>query len=227
MLSWLCSAYCLWPLPCSFYAAPDLCGCCKLTAQHPPGSSCPFLELYAFCDLKKCLKTTQGPHYPPVLFPRGAPVLVPSCLQLRLNAQQLDEKRAAEAAVEEIKELIDAATSESSKEQLSEELTARQAKLDELMAGFEVRTGRVFFQQEGCRVGFCGLAAASFGCLSGARYAPLTGSSLCAAQHSTLDGWLQQVAPAGWGQLEAPLPYKDSPMQVARLQLALKLKVHC
>lgn len=57
--------------------------------------------------------------------------------KLRLNAQQLDEKRAAEAAVEEINELIDAATSESSKEQLQEELTARQAKLDELMAGFE------------------------------------------------------------------------------------------
>jgi hypothetical protein len=58
--------------------------------------------------------------------------------QLRLNAQQLEEKRAAEAAVDEIKELIEAATSEGSKEPLQEELNARQAKLDELMAGFEV-----------------------------------------------------------------------------------------
>jgi hypothetical protein len=33
-------------------------------------------------------------------------------LQLRLNAQQLEEKRAAEAAVEEVQELIEAETSE-------------------------------------------------------------------------------------------------------------------
>lgn len=59
-------------------------------------------------------------------------------MQLRLNSQQLDEKRAAEAAVDEIKELLEAATSEASKEQLQEELNARQGKLDELMAGFEV-----------------------------------------------------------------------------------------
>lgn len=58
--------------------------------------------------------------------------------QLRLNAQQLDEKRAAESAVEEIRELLDAATSEESKDQLAEELKARQSKLDDLLAGFEV-----------------------------------------------------------------------------------------
>lgn len=34
---------------------------------------------------------------------------------------------------------MEAATSESSKEQLQEELKARQSKLDDLMAGFEVR----------------------------------------------------------------------------------------
>jgi hypothetical protein len=69
---------------------------------------------------------------------------VPACAlslspQLRLNAQQLDEKRAAESAVEEIRELLDAATSEESKDQLGEELKARQGKLDDLLAGFEVR----------------------------------------------------------------------------------------
>lgn len=55
-----------------------------------------------------------------------------------MNAQQLDEKLAAEAAIDEVKELLDAATSDSSRDQLNEELAARQAKLDELMAGFEV-----------------------------------------------------------------------------------------
>lgn len=70
------------------------------------------------------------------------PARLLSCLpapQLRLNAQQLDEKRAAESAVEEIRELLDAATSEESKDQLGEELKARQSKLDDLLAGFEVR----------------------------------------------------------------------------------------
>lgn len=59
-------------------------------------------------------------------------------LQLRLNAQQLEDKRAAEAAVAEIEELIAAETEEAGKEPLKEELHARQAQLDELLAGFEV-----------------------------------------------------------------------------------------
>lgn len=57
--------------------------------------------------------------------------------KLRLNAAQLEEKRAAEAAVEEVQELIEAETSEDGKGPLREELAARQAKLDELVAGFE------------------------------------------------------------------------------------------
>ena len=85
-----------------------------------------------------------------------------SVLQLRLNAQQLEEKRAAEAAVDEIKELIDAATSEASKDQLQEEMTARQGKLDELMAGFEV-----------CKHGECSIA-----CMQGARYYMIAVSKL-------------------------------------------------
>lgn len=61
-----------------------------------------------------------------------------SCLQLRLNPQQLDEKRTAEAAVNEIKELLTAETDAASKAGLEEELKARQTALDELMDGFEV-----------------------------------------------------------------------------------------
>jgi hypothetical protein len=39
-------------------------------------------------------------------------VLLLLLLQLRLNAAQLEEKRAAEAAVEEVQELLEAETSE-------------------------------------------------------------------------------------------------------------------
>jgi hypothetical protein len=58
--------------------------------------------------------------------------------QLRLNPQQLEEKKAAEDAVAEIKELITAEDDDSKKADLEEELKARQSALDELMEGFEV-----------------------------------------------------------------------------------------
>jgi hypothetical protein len=85
-----------------------------------------------------CCCRLPAPH-PALLSP------APPRAQLRLNAAQLEEKRAAEAAIDEVKVLLEAAdgsqadASASSKEQLTEELAARQAKLDELMAGFEVR----------------------------------------------------------------------------------------
>lgn len=66
---------------------------------------------------------------------RGACLLL---LQLRLNAQQLEEKRAAEAAVAEIEELLAAEEDDAQQGPLKEELQARQAQLDELIAGFEV-----------------------------------------------------------------------------------------
>jgi hypothetical protein len=59
-------------------------------------------------------------------------------LQLRLNAQQLEEKRAAEAAVTEIEELLAAESTEEGQQPLKEELSARQAALDKLMEDFEV-----------------------------------------------------------------------------------------
>lgn len=58
---------------------------------------------------------------------------------MRLNAQQLEEKRAAEAAVAEIEELLAAEENDAQKGPLKEELQARRAQLDELIAGFEVR----------------------------------------------------------------------------------------
>lgn len=60
-------------------------------------------------------------------------------LQLRLNPQQLEEKKAAEAAVSEVTELIEAEEDAAKKADLQVELKARQDALDELMDGFEVR----------------------------------------------------------------------------------------
>eukprot|EP00879_Flechtneria_rotunda_P004671 GHRR01004933.1.p1 GENE.GHRR01004933.1~~GHRR01004933.1.p1 ORF type:complete len:299 (+),score=89.26 GHRR01004933.1:92-988(+) len=57
--------------------------------------------------------------------------------KLRLNAQQLEDKRAAEAAVAEVQELLAAEPDEAAQAGIREELAARQAQLDELMAGFE------------------------------------------------------------------------------------------
>ncbi len=59
-------------------------------------------------------------------------------LQLRLNAEQIAEKKAAEAAVAEIKALMDDADDATPKDTLELELAARQSTLDELMDGFEV-----------------------------------------------------------------------------------------
>ncbi|GBF93336.1 hypothetical protein Rsub_06374 [Raphidocelis subcapitata] len=57
--------------------------------------------------------------------------------KLRLNPQQLEEKRAAETAISEIAELVDAEPEADKKSELREELAARKAALDELMDGFE------------------------------------------------------------------------------------------
>ncbi|KAI8467598.1 MAG: hypothetical protein J3K34DRAFT_32241 [Monoraphidium minutum] len=57
--------------------------------------------------------------------------------KLRLNPQQLDEKRAAEAAIAEIQDVHDGETDSVKKGELAEELTARKAALDALMDGFE------------------------------------------------------------------------------------------
>lgn len=58
-------------------------------------------------------------------------------VKLRLNAQQLEEKRAAEAAVEEIKHQIEAEGSTATAEVLQAELLSRQHSLDELLERFE------------------------------------------------------------------------------------------
>lgn len=113
----------------------------RARARGPVLSLCPAAGTQGLqdgCGLRRGLsrarvRPTRAPPCPAPRSPRP---------QLRLNAAQLDEKRAAEAAIEEVQELLDAATSEDSKGQLKEELAARQAKLDELMAGFEVRRGR-------------------------------------------------------------------------------------
>lgn len=113
----------------------------------PAGACCAYMIRNNMSTLlvhQQLFSFAQQPPLPPICCSRASHCLYTfflSVLQLRLNAQQLDEKRAAESAVDEIRELLDAATSEASKDQLQEELKARQAKLDELMAGFEVRGG--------------------------------------------------------------------------------------
>lgn len=70
--------------------------------------------------------------------PRCQSCRLPPLLQLRLNPQQLEEKRAHEAAVKEIEDEISLEDDNSKREVLSTELAARQQKLDALMERFEV-----------------------------------------------------------------------------------------
>jgi hypothetical protein len=64
--------------------------------------------------------------------------------QLRLNHAQLEQKEAAEAAVEEVKAELAVAEDDSKKELLKVELADREEKLDALMEGFAVSRHQCF-----------------------------------------------------------------------------------
>lgn len=63
----------------------------------------------------------------------------PARSQLRLSPQQVEEKRAHEAAVQEIQDEISLEDDDAKRVVLAAELKARQDKLEALMEGFEVR----------------------------------------------------------------------------------------
>ena len=60
------------------------------------------------------------------------------CAQLRLTPDQVEAKRALEAAVEEVKEELTLEDDASKKDELTVELKEREAKLDSLIQSFEV-----------------------------------------------------------------------------------------
>ena len=59
-------------------------------------------------------------------------------MQLRLSPDQLDAKTALESAVEEVKQELVAESDDQKKDALKVELKEREAKLDTLLAEFEV-----------------------------------------------------------------------------------------
>ena len=62
-------------------------------------------------------------------------------LQLRLTPDQNDEKQAAELAVKEAQDELEAETETEKKDALKKEIAERQEKLTTLVAGFEVISG--------------------------------------------------------------------------------------
>lgn len=60
-------------------------------------------------------------------------------MQLRLSPDQVEAKKALEAAVSEVKEEIEGEQDAEKKELLAVELKDREQKLDDLMTEFEVR----------------------------------------------------------------------------------------
>lgn len=59
-------------------------------------------------------------------------------VQLRLDPEQNDQKRAAEEAVKEVEDELDAETDESKIEALKAEVAGRKDKLSTLIDGFQV-----------------------------------------------------------------------------------------
>lgn len=59
-------------------------------------------------------------------------------MQLRLTPEQNDQKEAAELAVKEVQDELEAETDASKQEALKAEVVGRQEKLSSLVAGFEV-----------------------------------------------------------------------------------------
>lgn len=59
-------------------------------------------------------------------------------VQLRLDPEQNDQKRAAEEAVKEVEDELEAETDESKLESLKAEVAGRKEKLSTLIDGFQV-----------------------------------------------------------------------------------------
>ena len=62
-----------------------------------------------------------------------------SCLQLRLNQEQRQEKETAEAAIEDLKEQITLAEGDDAKAELQTQIDTKQTTLNDLMENFAVR----------------------------------------------------------------------------------------
>ena len=65
-------------------------------------------------------------------------------MQLRLDPEQNDQKRAAEEAVKEVEDELEAETDESKIEALKAEVTGRKDKLSTLIDGFQVSPNWIF-----------------------------------------------------------------------------------
>jgi hypothetical protein len=81
-----------------------------------------------------------------------SPFLFHHPMQLRLNASQLEEKRAHEAAVKEIQDQVEAEEDATKKEVLRVELAAREAKLNSLTERFAKSTLEAAMSGEAPRV---------------------------------------------------------------------------
>lgn len=104
---------------------------------HVPSTA----EVQRAC-MRPLLQPAPMPWLPPVARPSHArPACPPAApAQLRLSGAQLEEKRQAEAAIEEIKEVMGLEEAGSAKHaELATELAGRQQKLDDLMEEFAVR----------------------------------------------------------------------------------------
>ena len=65
-------------------------------------------------------------------------------VQLRLTPEQNDEKRAAELAVKEVEDELEAETDDSKQEALKAEVAGRKDKLSSLMDGFQVNVSYTY-----------------------------------------------------------------------------------
>ena len=60
-------------------------------------------------------------------------------MQLRLTAEQQEQRQAAESTVEDLEEALKLEEEDSKKAELASELDTKKAELDNLLASFEVR----------------------------------------------------------------------------------------